>query len=211
MPQRTVGHASNPVLTYDEIFTNPELRFARSAVETLTGKRGITEFEMLMRIELFRICARYGTGRRLSERFTIDRVRAARLARRLRKDAEEFEGAIVPRFKLAIGYDHLFTPDRAVAYMRWAAMLLEASIRETDDRNPDWTLEPKRELTQFVWRRIGKPCDRLVAEIIAGVLGLEKYTAEEHRKFRERYCSLAGTDSIIDATPKPDKTPQKKD
>jgi len=159
-----------------------------------------------MRIEWFRACEYFGTGRQWKERFTIDRRKAERLARRLREDAEDLRRALTPQFKLVIGGGPLST-DSICDLISHTAVWIEGSLNETDDRNADWTLEPKRELTQFIWRSTGKPLDSVLADLVAAILGLEKYTYEEQRKFRKRHCRFEGTDSIFGPTPKPDKIP----
>jgi hypothetical protein len=193
------------VRTYEAILCDPEEHGARKAIKCLTTKHDIAELDLRLRIAMFPIYQYFGTGRRWSERFNIDRDSAKRLAQRLREDAEELRKALTPQFKFVIGGP--LSADSICDIISRSAVLIEGSLKETTDRRADWTLEPKRELTQFVWRTTGRPLDAEMADITAAILGLERYTFEDQRKFRERNCTLNGTDSIVPAAPKPDKIP----
>lgn len=208
MARTNASKTSNRVRSYEEILGDSSACGARKAVEKLTKKHGIAEFQIQLRIEMFRAWEFFGTGRRWSERFTIDRKSASLLAQRLRTDAEELRRALTPEFKFVIGGP--LCADFICDLISRSAVLIEGSLAETNDRNADWTLEPKRELTLFIWRATGKPHDRELADIVAAVLRLESYTAEEQRKFRKRWCRAEGTDTIIPSPPKPETIPLKK-
>jgi hypothetical protein len=184
---------------------SPDAVLAREAIERLTTKYGIAESEIQMRIDLFRALEHYGSGRLWKERFRISRTKVRLLARRLHDDANVLRSAISPQFRtLFMQANKGLNIDVIPNQIEKAAELLEAALGETSDRGADWTLEPKRELTQFVWRTTGKPLDRLLADLITAILGLDKYTAEEQRKFRERHCSQDGNSSFFPTTQKPD-------
>ena len=216
MALRTPSNAlHNRVRTYREILhddCDPGTRLARRAIEKLITKYGITDFEIQKRIDIFQAFEHFGTGRLWKERFTIDREHANRLARRLRYDAEELRKAIAPQFKFLIGYGSPISADLICDLVGRAAMLLEGSLKETSDKSADWTLEPKRELTQFIWRTTGKrrPLDRQVSDLIAAILNCD-YTYEDQRKFRQRNCHFQGTDSLFSAPPGPDNSNAKND
>jgi hypothetical protein len=181
------------VRTYEYIVSDrddPSIKRAREAIELLTGQYRIPAFEIHWRIDAFGAYEHFGTGRRWSERFTITRTRAKGLARRLRNDAEDLRQALAPQFRTLIGLSGPMSADAICDLVGRAAVLIEGSLTETTDRAPDWTLEPKRQLTRFVMGAAGKPLDRELSELISAILGLERYTAEEQRKFRERSCEL---------------------
>jgi hypothetical protein len=203
--QRTAPNARpGPIRTYEQILSDPYTADARQAIEKLTGRHHIAELDLRMRLAWFGACARVGTGRQWHERFTIDRRKAERLARRLREDGGELRKALTPQFKRVIG--GFPTADDICNLISRAAVWIEGSLSEANDRKADWTLEPKRELTQFVWRTTGKPLDSLLADLIAAVLRLTKYSYEDQRKFRERHCHFEGVDSMFGAAPKQDNT-----
>jgi hypothetical protein len=190
------------IRTYREILRDPDTGDARSAIEKLTTKHGVIAFDLQLRIEWFRAWEHFGTGRRWSERFTIDRDSAKKLAQRLRKDGEDLRKALTPRFKFLIGSS--LSADTICDLISRSAVWIEGSLLETTDKGGDWACEPKAELTQFIVRTTGKPHDTEVADIVAAILRLEKYTAEEQRKFRYRWCR-EGAETMFDAISKPDK------
>lgn len=208
MARRTTGKTSpKPLRRYSEILngTDPYAESARRAINELTTKHGVDAVDLRIRIEWFPVCQRFGAGRRWGERFIITRKQANQLSRRLREDSDELRKAITRSFELVIGgaATGQLSVDVMCKVILRAAMLIEGSLEVTNDRKADWTVEPKRELTQLVWRVTGKPRDGLVAEIIGAILMLDSYTAEEQRKFRKRHCRPDGTDSIFAATPTP--------
>jgi len=192
------------VRTYEDILNNrddPNAKRARLAIDTLTTKHEIPVFEIQARVFTFVAYEHFGTGRLWKERFTISRTRAKRLARRLRTDAEDLRKALAPQFKFVIGYRSPLSAEAICDLISRAAVLIEGSLEQTNDRNADWTLEPKRELTQFVWRATGKPLDRELSDLISAILGLDHYTAEEQRKFHERSCKLSADPAPPPLTP----------
>ncbi|MGA2183820.1 MAG: hypothetical protein ABSH47_12385 [Bryobacteraceae bacterium] len=207
--RNTAPTSPKRVRSYQEILKDPgpTAKSARKALDALTTKCGIDEAAIAMRFECFRVYEHFGTGRLWKERFTIDRPTARRLARRLRRDADDLREAIAPKFKFLMGYGSPISADFICNLISRAAVLLEGSLEETSDKGADWTLEPKRELTQFVWRTSGRrrPLDREVSDLIAAILGSE-YTYEDQRKFRERNCHFEGADSMFSTTVEPDNT-----
>ena len=209
MAQRVASNELPKIRSHHEIREDrddPLAKLGRQAIETLTTTHGMPEVEINMRIDFFEPSRYFGSGRRWEERFNISRKRAGRLADRLRQDAEDLRRAIQPGFKSAIRYKHSVPPDKLCDSIRYAALLIEQSLKETSDRTADWTLEPKRELTQFVWRRAGKPhpLDRELSDLIAAILCRE-YTYEDQRKFRERHCQFDATDTSFQGAAQPDK------
>jgi hypothetical protein len=202
---------------FDEILIRPDTIDARRAIEQLTGKYHINELDLRLRAEMFRVCEWCRSGRQLSDGFTIDRRQTLRLAQRLHEDARTLKKAPTVLLKLAIQQgatpastiSGLFTPDWICELIEAVAVGIKKSLKETDGRSPDWTLEPKRELTQFVWRQTRKPLDRLVADLIGAILRIPGYTAEDQQKFRFRHCRLEGTDTLL--PPGLDTIPPKKD
>ena len=209
MARRSQRDTPNRVRTYAEILADRDTVHAVKAIDRLTKKHGIAEIDLQVRVEAFRMYEHVGTGRRWSDRFTIDRESARRLADRLREDGAMLRNALTRKFKRVIGSP--LSADTICDIISRSALLIEGSLAETDDRKPDWAHDAKRELTQFVWRTTGRPLDADVADLIGAILYLDGYTAEEQRKFRSRYCTLDGTDSIFDGSPKPDTIPQKND
>ena len=214
MPRKARNNASpSRVRTYQQILSDlddPCAGLARQAVRKLTTKYGIAELDIEKRIEFFGAWQHYGSGYLWKERFTISRARARRLARRLRKDAEDLRQAIAPQFKVLIRYSGPISADLICDRVGRAAELIEGSLEETSDRNADWTLVPKRELTQFIWRTTGRPLDGKLSDLIAAILGCD-YTYDDQRKFRVRNCMFQATDSIFPATVEPDIIDAKND
>jgi hypothetical protein len=190
--------------SFDEILNSPDTIQARRAIEQLSGGYHITDLELRLRVEWFRACEWIGSEQRWSARFKISRSKARRLAHRLKEDAGTLNEALTDPFRFAIGRP--LTVDLFWRLVNFVAVnWIEASLKETDDRKADWTLEPKRELTQFVWRKTRKPLDGLLADLTGALLRTSGYTAEDQRKFRARHCRLEGTDSSFPPTPKPDR------
>ena len=188
-PKRSANTAT--LNTYEKILNNradPNLKRARVAIGRLTTRYRIPAFEIQWRLDIFAAYEHFGTGRLWKERFTISRAKAKRLAMRLRSDSADLRKALAPQFKFVIGYGGPMSADAICDLVARTAVLIEGSLEETTDRAADWTHEPKRELTRFVVGAAGKPLDRELADIISAILDLERYTAEEQRKFRERSC-----------------------
>jgi hypothetical protein len=209
VPSKRIRRATtSTVRLYREIVAdvdNLNSKRARRAFEKLAAKYGVPENQLRIRVDWFQAVEHFGMGRLWAERFNIPRARARRLAQRLRADANELRRALTPKFKFIVGYGSPISADFIIDLVGKTAIWIEGSLAETDNRKTDWKLEPRRELTQFIWRTAGRPLDSEVADLIAAILNLEKYTAEEQRKFRERHCDFEGTDSFFYATTEPDK------
>ena len=195
--------------SFGEILNSPHTIYARRAIEQLTGKYHINNLELRMRVEWFHACEWTGSGRQWSDRFKISRPEARRLAQRLKVDARKLKEAPTDRLRLAIRGP--LTTDLISDLINAVAVGIEKSLKENDDRKSDWTLEPKRELTQFVWRKTGKPLDGLLADLIGAILRTPGYTAEDQKKFRMRHCRLEGTDTYFSPIPGGDTIPPKND
>lgn len=190
LPKRTV-------LSYKAIFNDRESQYsayARETIEELVTKYGVPQIQLEIRINMFDFCSRFGTGRSWSERFAIDRPTAKRLVRRLRDDIEQLRKAFTQRFSYFL---QAYGPDivePTLDMMERIAILIESSLTEVSDRVADWSLEPHRELTEWIWHTTKRPHDRLIADIVSAVLN-RPYSYEEQAKFRARNCKRgrAGT------------------
>jgi hypothetical protein len=192
--------------TFDQILNSPDTIAARRAIEQLTGEHHIDRVELRRRVRSFLVGEFAGSDQRWSDRFKMSRPKARRLAQRLRDVARTLKEAETLRFTLAIR--GLLTVDQICEALNSVAVEIEKSLEETDDRKVDWTVAPKRELTQFVWRKTGKrkPLDGPLADLIGAILRIPGYTAEDQRKFRARHCRFEGTDTYL-PIPGPDTIP----
>jgi hypothetical protein len=186
--------------------TDPRAKFAKEAFETLVSKFGIHKEELILRLDFF-TAFDDEMGRPWSARFKIPRAAARRLARRLRKDAGHIRHAVSSQYRHELPLRDIsgakipkaepLTIGQISDLMNSTAKLIEDSLDEVTDRTAGWSLRPKRELTQFVWRKTKKPSDRLLADIISAMLDID-YSEEQQRKFRDRHCHFEGTDSELD-------------
>jgi hypothetical protein len=190
--------------TYTEIRNSPDTIAASLAIQQLIREHHIDELELRRRVRFFRHGEFAGSQQRWSDRFKMKRPKARSFAWGLREVARTLEEAQTLQFTLAIRGP--LTVDQICEALNSVAVEIERSLKETNDRKVDWTVAPKRELTQFVWRKTGKPLDRLLADLIGAILRTPGYSAEDQRKFRGRHCRLEGTDTYL-LPPGPDTIP----
>jgi len=185
--------------TFIEIRNSPDTIAAREAIEQLTGKYHIDELELRRCVRFFQVGQLAGSPQRWSDRLNMTRTEGRRVSHLLKGCARTLEEA----------QTLLSTDATRPANLRTLILVadnIEKLLKETDDRNPDWTVAPKRELTQLVWRKAGKPLDGLLADVIGAILRTPGYSAEDQRKFRDRHCRLEGTDTYL-LPPGPDTIP----
>jgi hypothetical protein len=119
--------------------------------------------------------------------FTISPKRVKGLQRSLWKIALELEGIFTARYEsqlLSVLNDPLTL--KTPALMRRYAFHLSGALRLSDSRRSLVSDQVKMELVNYVTGVVGHPCDTEVSALIAATTGSSDYSAEDHRKWRER-------------------------